>query len=235
MLRRLREFLVPLAAVVVLVASALWMNAAANSTAWAPWGPGGWGPGGWGPGGWGAGGCQPGLGMLGGPARSGGLPGDGRAVSSLDEAARRAEDFGRTLSANLRAGEVMRFSNHYYVELTDTSGVGATEVLVDPTNGAVQLEHGPAMMWNTTYGLMGGAASAGTAGRIGPEQARDLANQWLTARNAGQDAEEAERFPGYYTLHQSRNGQVEGMLSVHAETGQVWPHSWHGPLVDARA
>jgi hypothetical protein len=128
----------------------------------------------------------------------------------------------------LRVGEVMQFSNGYYAELVDREGEGATEVLVDPDDGAVQVEWGPAMMWNTAFGMHG-------AGRweaaIGAEQARTIADRWLRENEPALRAGEAEAFPGYYTLHTMRDGRVAGMLSVHARSGDVWYHTWHGEFI----
>ncbi len=36
---------------------------------------------------------------------------------------------------------------------------------------------------------------------------------------------------GCYTIHTLKDGVVEGMLSVHVITGQVWYHTWHGAFV----
>ncbi len=85
-----------------------------------------------------------------------GLAPSGRAtpVGGLAEAKARAQRFADALG--LRADEVMRFQRNYYVELVDGQGRGATEVLVDPATGTVSLEYGPAMMWNTRYGMMSG-------------------------------------------------------------------------------
>jgi hypothetical protein len=41
----------------------------------------------------------------------------------------------------------------------------------------------------------------------------------------------ADPFYGYYTIHTLRDGEIEGMLSVHGESGQVWYHTWHGDFV----
>jgi len=43
--------------------------------------------------------------------------------------------------------------------------------------------------------------------------------------------ETPDSFPGYYTLHITKDGQISGMLSVNAFTGQVWYHTWHGTFV----
>jgi hypothetical protein len=69
---------------------------------------------------------------------------------------------------------------------------------------------------------------------IDPDRARRIAEAWLADNRPGEHAEEAEAFPGYYTLHILRNGHVAGMLSVHATTGAVWYHNWHGRFIDMR-
>ena len=89
--------------------------------------------------------------------------GSGAPVSDLSGAKRQAQRFADRL--DLRVGEVMRFENNYYAELVQPSGDRATEVLVNPATGAVWLEYGPAMMWNTRYGMMGG--SLGSGGMMG--------------------------------------------------------------------
>lgn len=76
-------------------------------------------------------------------------------VASAADARARAASFARRLG-DLRVDEVMRFERNYYAKLVGSSGAGATEVLVDPSTGKVSLEYGPAMMWNTRYGMAGG-------------------------------------------------------------------------------
>ena len=75
-------------------------------------------------------------------------------VTGISDARARAQGFADRLG--LRTGEVLRFQRNYYVQLVDTGGKPATEVLVDPASGAVGLEFGPAMMWNTRYGVLSG-------------------------------------------------------------------------------
>lgn len=82
------------------------------------------------------------------------LTGDGTAVTSIDAARRRASQAAS--AAGLHPGEIIWFDNGFYVELKDGAGQPATEVIVDPTTGAVTTEPGPAMMWNTRYGMMRG-------------------------------------------------------------------------------
>ena len=165
-----------------------------------------------------------GAGMMGGGY---GVAGDGRRVTSLDGARQRAQVLADQLG--LHAGEVMSFSNGFYVELVTADRQGATEVLVDPTDGSVSVEYGPAMMWNLTYGMHPGAA-AGTP-LVSPAGAVTTAQRWLDEQRHGLTAGDAEQFPGYYTLHTLRGGKIAGMMSVNASTGAVWYHTWHGQFI----
>lgn len=103
-------------------------------------------------------------------------------------------------------------------------------MLIDPGSGAVQIEPGPARMWNTRYGMMGRRSATA---EIDAVEAQQIADRWLADQGGAPalTAGAADAFPGYYTLHTLRDGQVEGMLSVDATTGDVWYHSWHGGFV----
>jgi hypothetical protein len=146
-------------------------------------------------------------------------------VHSLADADRAAGRFADRW--DLHVGDVMRFSNGYYAELLDTADKRATEVLIDPRSGTVHLEYGPAMMWNTAYGMMPARTRPGIA-TIGPDQALRIADRWLRDHRPGLHASAPDRFPGYYTLHTLRGDHIVGMLSVNADSGAVWYHTWHG-------
>ena len=98
-----------------------------------------------------------GVGMMGSGAGRGGNP-----VTDLAQARTRAGEFAGAL--HLKVGEVMQFSNGFYAELTESNGRLATEVLIDPRTGATSIERGPAMVWNTRYGMMGGSGSSPAMG-----------------------------------------------------------------------
>jgi hypothetical protein len=199
--------MVGVAAVGLLVASIVWTAAAG----------GGWGP---------NGNSMMGPGGMVGPGMGGAaIAGDGP-VRDLDGAERAATRLADRWG--LAVGEVMQFDNGFYAELVDPSGDLATEVLVDPRTGGTQVEFGPAMMWNTAYGMHPARAGAAT---ISGEQAQAIADRWLKANRSGERAGDADAFPGYYTLHTPRGDQVVGMLSVNATTGAVWYHSWHGRFI----
>lgn len=169
-------------------------------------------------------GSGPGTMMGSGAGRSGAGP-----VDDLDGARRAADRFAQ--ARGLSVGEVMEFENGFYAELADPAGQLATEVLIDPGTGAVQLEFGPAMMWNTGYGVHPGRTSG--LPTIEPEEAQRIAAEWLADNRPGEQAGEPDAFPGYYTLHTEEGGRITGMLSVHATSGAVWFHSWHGGFVAA--
>ncbi|MEU2289205.1 hypothetical protein ABZ614_46365 [Streptomyces sp. NPDC013178] len=184
---------------------------------WDSWGPG------MGPDMMGRDDCSWGPGMMGGHYWQ---RGDGAPVKTLDQARQRTDAFADRLG--LRVGEVMQFSKNFYAELETPSGKLATEILVDPADGDTGIEYGPAMMWNTDYGMHRHGQSRTP---ISPDQAQDRAQQWLRNRGSDLTAGEAEAFPGYYTQHTLRSGKINGMLSVNASTGAVWDHNWHGTYI----
>lgn len=145
--------------------------------------------------------------------------GNGQQVTTIAQARARAAQAGA--AKGLHPGEVMQFTENFYVELKDSAGASATEVLVDPASGAVQTEPGPAMMWNT------GSHSAA----ITLDQARTAATAWLSANRPGETITTIDAYPGYYTVDTQVNGTIAGMLSVNATTGAVWYHTWHGTFV----
>jgi hypothetical protein len=185
--------------------------------------------GGYGPGMMGTG---SGPGMMGGYGPGGtwmtggrfGLAGDGQQVTTMAAAKSRAQAFADQIGG-LHAGEVMQFSNGYYSELLTADGAGATEVLIDPGTGAVSLEYGPAMMWNTRFGMHPAGSTTAT---VTSDEAVADAQAWLDGQGAGLSAAEPMAFPGYYTLHTLKDGRIVGMMSVNAVTGAVWYHTWHG-------
>jgi hypothetical protein len=150
--------------------------------------------------------------------------------------------------SGLRVGEVILLENHAYavVEKADT-GSGAFEVIVDPQSRAAHLEFGPAMMWNTEFGMGAMTRGMGMAGHmpgltqtdpsvppsVTAEHAAQVAQTFLTQTHAGAQLGEVISFPGYYTIHYEVDGTFAGMFSVNAYTGQVWEHVWHGAWVES--
>jgi hypothetical protein len=194
---------------------------------------------GYGPGGM-MGGQGFGPGMMNGWGQ--GTPSQAQPITSLDDA---KQDFQRYIDAagntNLALDEVIQFQWNYYAIVKDTStGQGAFELLANPQTGAVFPEMGPNMMWNTQYGHMAGFGMMGGQ-RLQPtgqptvsaDQAEQIAQQWLDQNQPGSATETPDTFPGYYTFHFTKDGQISGMLSVNAFSGAVWYHGWHGAFVSS--
>jgi len=158
---------------------------------------------------------------------------------SIEEAHQVVEEYVSNLGyPNLEVAEVMEFEHNFYAIVRESdTGIGAMELLVDKWTGAVGPEMGPNMMWNGRYGMhprggwmMGGGASV--TNTIPAEEALQIAQRWLDTYRPGVTVEEhAGPFYGYYTIHTLGNGEIEGMLSVHGATGQVWYHTWHGAFI----
>jgi len=138
--------------------------------------------------------------------------------------------------------EVMEFERNYYAIVSEKdTGIGAMELLVDKATGVVGPEPGPNMMWNAKYGMMGQGGMMGRRGMmagvataemtLSAAEAEEVAQRWLDANLPGRTSGEADPFYGYYTLHFLKDGKIDGMLSVHGSTGDVWYHSWHGNFV----
>ena len=145
------------------------------------------------------------------------LPGDGVAVSGIPAARARAASAAK--AAGLHPGEVMWFDNGFYVELKDSAQKPATEVIVDPRTGTVSTEPGPAMMWNTRFGMM--RVGSDSAGAVDAAKAREIAISWLVVNKADTTIRTIDAYPGYSTLDLQRNGVVSGMMSVSSVGGAV--------------
>jgi hypothetical protein len=69
----------------------------------------------------------------------------------------------------LKIAEVMVFDNNAYVRVIEQStGIGAFELLVDPTSLVVYPEHGPNMMWNLKYAGLNHQSMMGGRGGMTP-------------------------------------------------------------------
>lgn len=177
---------------------------------------------------------------------AGWLPHLGSAHSiSMDRAEQSVQSFvDATGDRDLELDELMEFQENFYALIKERStGIGAFELLVDPTTGAVNFEPGPDMMWNTKYRTMMGRGgmmgwypgySADATMPLGSAAAGQDAQAWLDQHLAGISAGTPDAFYGYYTFHFEKNGVVAGMLSVNGYSGQVWYHSWHGDFIQAR-
>jgi hypothetical protein len=157
---------------------------------------------------------------------------------AIEEARQAVERYIAALGySSLEVIEVMEFERNFYAIVRESdTGIGAMELLVDKWTGDVGPEMGPNMMWNTRYGMHGrsGRMMGGTSetNALSPEEVLEVAQRWLDTYRPGVTVEEhADPFYGYYTIHTLQDGDIEGMLSVHGTTGQVWYHTWHDRFI----
>ena len=169
---------------------------------------------------------------------------------TVDQAKQAVESYLKNLgNPDLELEEIMIFDNNAYARIVEkSSGIGAMELLIDPSSKAVFPEYGPNMMWNLKYGHMGGMMgqmggmmggyqnntyTTDTAMTISPEEALQAAQNYLDQEFPGyKTAEDADPFYGYYTIDILKDGQITGMLSVHGFSGEVFYHSWHGTFIE---
>jgi hypothetical protein len=116
-------------------------------------------------------------------------------VRTLAATRAQAQKFADRLG--LTVDEVLQFKDNFYAKLVDSGGKGATEVLVDPRTGVVSIEYGPAMMWNTRYGM--GRVAAGMMGSYGRSMMRGYGGAMMGQYAPGSTASgtDTNASPGY--------------------------------------
>ncbi|MBI5029283.1 MAG: PepSY domain-containing protein [Chloroflexi bacterium] len=186
------------------------------------------------------------YGMMGGRGGYGMMGGYGYGYApnatpiKIDDAIARAKQYVAAYNnPDLKLAEVEEYAANFYgVVVEKSTGTGAFQILIDKFNGAVYLEMGPNMMWNTKYspmgGMMGGFGFNQPSGKmtVTVDQARANAEQYVKANLPNATVEkEGDTFYGYYNFDVVQNGNTYGMLSVNGYTGAVWYHTWHGNFV----
>jgi hypothetical protein len=162
-------------------------------------------------------------------------------IESIVDAKTICEDFVDDLNArgcDLHLARVLEFEYSYYAIVAENdTGMGAMEVVIDRGDDRARPEPGPNMMWNTRYSMRGGRdimlTQSGGVASIMRDEARQIGQRHLDGNLPGREAGEPDAFHGYYTLHYLRDGRIEGILSVHGDTGDVWYHHWHGRFMSA--
>lgn len=165
-------------------------------------------------------------------------PGNAQALT-IDQVADLVQKYLKDFwNPDLELTEVMEFDNQFYAEVKEKSaGNGAFEVLVNKWTGAVVPEPGPNMMWNTKYGMMQSMmgsrwqTSGSSQMQVSEQDAKSIAESYLSQNFPGAQVEGITRSYGYYTIDFEKDGKIIGMLSVNGYSGQVWYHSWHGAFI----
>jgi hypothetical protein len=113
------------------------------------------------------------------------------------------------------------------------SGNGARRGMMGLSGRGMMGPNGQGMMGSSSASASAQNPRSNTADKmaVNPEQARKIADAYLSRVSPGTTAEEPTRFYGYYTIDTEKDGRTSGMLSVNGYSGEVWYHSWHGPFV----
>jgi len=84
-----------------------------------------------------------------------------------------------------------------------------------------------------TQGMMGPRGQADISGQmqVSEQDAKSIAETYLSQNFPGSHVEGIAHFYGYYTIDFQKDGKIVGMLSVNGYSGEVWYHSWHGAFV----
>jgi hypothetical protein len=157
----------------------------------------------------GGGSWNAGWGMMGG--RHVYRPAQPTQIRTLAAARSDAQQFANRLG--LRVDEVMQFQRNFYAKLVDSSGHGATEVLVDPSTGVVSIEYGPAMMWNTRYGM--GRSADSMMGGYGRGMMRGAGNGPMMSAGPGA----TNSTGGYSQGMMGSSGDGPGMMGGYNTSG----------------
>jgi len=161
----------------------------------------------------------------------------------------------------LEINEIIVFDNQTYARIIEKdTGIGAFELIVDPSTLFVYHVQGPNILWNLKYGslrssgigegvIIDGVLSAVSYQDIGgyttnnlyvngidmpvdTNEAIMIAKEFVAGIGDGLYVEEnPKRFYGYYTLHTLKDEILFGLLSVNGYTGQVFIHTWHGDFI----
>jgi hypothetical protein len=157
----------------------------------------------------GGGSWSSGWGMMGG--RYAYRPAQPTQVHTVAAARTEARQFANRLG--LRVDEVMQFQRNFYAKLVDSRGNGATEVLVDSSTGVVSIEYGPAMIWNTRYGM--GRSAGSMMGSYGRGMMRSQGNGAMMRDRSGGSSSTG----GYGQGMMGGSGNGTGMMGGYGPAG----------------
>ena len=176
-----------------------------------------------------------GFGMAGAAGMTSGMMGDTISHGYLDDrldpvsnpgdAKTAVQDFLGSVNTGLQISEMWEYGTAFKVELSDTKGQKAFDLIVDKFTGLVSPEMGFSMMMNASYGRS--LYRMGSFGRnvsITPQQATDKAQEFVTENTLGYTLGDPETYPGYYKFHTTVGTTSQpGMdIMVSGYNGGIW-------------
>jgi len=112
--------------------------------------------------------------------------------------------------------------------MQNMQGTGGMSSMPSNTMGGMNMTMGQmGSMQTSLLGQIQVNPFASTIMFITPQQAQQIAQQFLNTYFQGQTAGNVRMFYGYYTIDILQNGNLHCNLSVNGYTGQVWYKAWH--------
>jgi len=152
---------------------------------------------------------------------------------TFEQALERAQEFVAEQDDSLHVARLYEFENAFIaVVVNPESGEAAYPLLIQPLSGGVRALYIPRLSASFDSDLPKGSDKAPTGVSLSMAEAAARAQQALDARAAGITIDpQGIAFPGYYTFEYSEDGDIAGLISVHAETGGYWLHIGLGDFI----
>ena len=174
-----------------------------------------------------------GYGMMGAGGMLSGMMGNTMSHGYLDilnpldtpEEARGAiQAFISSSNSSLQISELWEYGTAYIAELSDTSGAKAFDLIADKFTGAVMPEMGLSMMMNASYGKgLYKMPNMGKSLSLTPEQAKDIAQDFVNKNGLAYNLESPETYPGYYKFHTKDSTGKFGLdIMISGYDGGIW-------------
>ena len=149
---------------------------------------------------------------------------------TLEQALEKARSYLVERDSGLGVARLYEFENAFIAVAVDKeSGDAAYPLLIQPVSGQVRALTALCIAARVERDLPDGSDPAQT---LSMPEAAARAQQALDARAAGMTIDpQGIAFPGYYTFEYSEDGDIAGLISVHAETGGYWLHIGLGDFI----
>jgi len=152
---------------------------------------------------------------------------------TLDQALEKAQSYLAERDSNLRVARLYEFQYAFIAVTVDSeSGDAAYPLLIQPVSGQVRAMTALCIAARVDRDPPQGSDQAPTGVSLSMSEAAARAQQALDARAAGMTIDpQGIAFPGYYTFEYSEDGDIAGLISVHAETGVYRLHNGPGDFI----
>ena len=149
---------------------------------------------------------------------------------TFDQALEKAQSYLAERDSNLRVARLYEFQNAFIAVAVDKeSGDAAYPLLIQPVSGQVRAMTALCFAAKVERDLPDGSELAQP---LSMAEAAARAQQSLEAQAAGITIDpQGIAFPGYYTFEYSEDGNIAGLISVHAETGVYRLHNGLGDFI----